>query len=312
MSDLKVHIVFNPVSAGGRTWKRRKLILSEIRNCWDDFIIEYTEKPGDAVVKTRHAITSGRNLIVAVGGDGTIREIVNGFYNDGQLINPDSTLAIINSGTGQGFAQSLGLPKDIHQQFEIIRSGNIGKTDIGRLTLSSGVHSFFINEFQLGIGGEVVRSVTPGNKKITGPFAFAFGVLKVIRNFNPRYYSIRLDNDEEISDELTGIVISNGNYTGGGMQLTPGAALNDGYLDVLFIPALTRKEMFRVFPLIYSGQHLKDKRFRCYKIKSLVVTFTENHLSETDGEILDELPSKVEVIPSALNIIKPKIKERKK
>ena len=238
MSAFRVHIIFNPASAGGRTWKRRKLIVSEIRKCWDDFIIEYTEKPGDAIAKTRHAIASGRNLLVAVGGDGTIHEVVNGFYTDGKMVNPDCTLGVINSGTGQGFAQSIELPKDIRRQFEVIKQVNIGKTDLGRITLSSGEHSYFINEFQIGIGGEVVKNVSENHKKLTGRFAFGFGVLKVIRSINPRYYSLVLDNNQIINDELTGIVISNGRYTGGGMRLTPDAVLNDGYLDILLNPGI--------------------------------------------------------------------------
>lgn len=311
MSAFKVHIIFNPASAGGRTWKRRKLILSEIRKCWNDFIIEYTERPGDAVTKTRHAISSGRNLIVAVGGDGTIREVVNGFFYEGKMINSGSTLAIINSGTGQGFAQSLGLPKDIHRQFEVIKELNIEKTDLGRITMSSGEHTHFINEFQIGIGGEVVKNVSDNHKKLTGSFAFGLGVLKVIKNVKSQYYALQLDNDLEINDELTGIVISNGNYTGGGMRLTPDAKLNDGYLDILLIPAMTKKEMLSVFPGIYSGRHLKDPRFRCYRIKSLKISNAQNVVSEADGEILHQLPVKVEVLPSSLNIIRPPIKERK-
>lgn len=312
MSALRVHIIFNPASAGGRTWKKRKLIFSEIKTCWDDFIIEYTEGPGDAVFKTRQAIKSGRNLIVVVGGDGTINEVVNGFHNNGNVINPECRLAVINSGTGQGFAQSLGLPKNIRQQFKEIKELQAEKTDTGKITFYSGRHSYFINEFQAGIGGAVVNSVSAGNKKLTGSYTFGFGVLKVIKNFNPGYYSLQLDNGLIINDELTGIVISNGNYTGGGMQLTPDAKLNDGYLDVLLIPALTRKEMVSVFPHIYSGQHLKDKRFRCYKIKSLTFLVAENVKSEADGETLNELPLKVEVIPSSLRIIQPCKKEKLK
>lgn len=312
MSAFKVHIIFNPASAGGRTWKRRKSIVSEIRKCWNDFIIEYTEGPGDAVTKTRHAIASGRNLIVAVGGDGTIREVVNGFYKDGKMADSGSTLAIINSGTGQGFAQSLGLPKNIHRQFEVIKELNIEKTDLGRITLSSGERTLFINEFQMGIGGEVVKNVSDNHKKLTGSFAFGLGVLKVIKNVKPQYYALQIDNDVIINDELTGIVISNGNYTGGGMQLTPGAKLNDGYLDILLIPALTKKEMLSVFPGIYSGRHLKDPRFGFYRIKSLTISYAGNVVSEADGEILSQLPEKVEVLPLSLNIIRPNIKERKK
>ncbi len=312
MSALKAHIIFNPVSAGGRTWKRRRQIFSEIKKCWDDFIIECTESPGDATVKTRHAIRSGRNLIVVIGGDGTIHEAVNGFFNDGRMVNPDCILAVINSGTGQGFAQSLGLPKDIRRQFELINEFNVGKTDLGRILMHDGEHSYFINEFQAGIGGEVVKGVGAGQKKLTGSFAFGLGVIKVIRNFSPRQYSLLLDDKEVINEELTGIVISNGNYTGGGMRLTPDAELNDGYLDILLIPGLTKKEMLSVFPGIYRGQHLKDKRFRCYKIKSLSIAATENALSEADGELLDKLPLKVEVMPSSLNIIRPDIKEKTK
>lgn len=310
MSALKVHIIFNPASAGGRTWKRRKLIFSEIKKCWDDFIIEYTEGPGDAVEKTRQAIISGRNLIVAVGGDGTINEVVNGFHNDGNVINPECRLAVINSGTGQGFAQSLGLPKSIRQQFRRVKALQAEKTDIGRITFYAGKHSYFINEFQTGIGGAVVNSVSAVHKNLTRSFTFGLGVLKTINNFSPGYYSFQLDNGIKINDDLTGIVISNGNYTGGGMQLTPDARLNDGYLDVLLIPALTRKEMLSVFPRIYSGKHLKDKRFRCYKIKSLTFSAADMVKSEADGEILNELPLKIEVMPSSLSIIKPCKKER--
>lgn len=312
MSALRVHIIFNPASAGGRTWKRRELIFSEIKKCWDDFIIEYTEGPGDAVIKTRQAITSGRNLIVAVGGDGTINEVVNGFHNNGSVINSECRLAVINSGTGQGFAQSLGLPKNIQQQFRGIKKLQAEKTDIGRIIFCSGKHSYFINEFQTGIGGAVVNSVRAGHKRLTGSYTFGFVVLKVIKNFHPGYYSLQLDNGLKINDEFTGIVISNGNYTGGGMQLTPEAILNDGYLDVLLIPALTRKEMLAVFPLIYTGQHLKDKRFQYYKIKSLTFAAADIVKSEADGEIINELPLKAEVMPSSLNIIKPFTKEMKR
>lgn len=310
MSAYKTHIIINPVSAGGKTWRRRKLILSEIRKCQDDFIIEYTEKPGDAAIKTRRAILSGRNLIIAVGGDGTIREVVNGFYDNGRMINPECTLAIISSGTGQGFAQSLRLPKDIPEQIKAIKERKPEKTDIGRITLSSGKKTYFINEFQTGIGGEVVCSVNPLHKKLTGRFAFGIGVLNVIKDFSPGHYSFRLNDELNFEEELTGIVVSNGNYTGGGMQLTPRARLYDGYLDVLLIPALRRNEMLAVFPRVYSGRHLNDRRFRCYKIKSLSFSAMENIKCEADGELLKESPYRVEVMPSALKIIRPNIQER--
>ena len=310
MSAFRTHIIINPVSAGGKTWRRRELILSEIRKCWDDFIIEYTEKPGDAVAKTRQAIMSGRNLIVAVGGDGTFREVVNGFYDNGRMINPECTLAIISSGTGQGFAQSLGYPKEIDKQFEVIKNLKVQKTDIGRINFLTGGHSYFINEFQTGIGGEVVKNVGKDSKKRMGGFAFGLGVLKVINGFNPGYYSVQIDENLKVEEELTGVVVSNGNYTGGGMQLTPDASLDDGYLDVLLIPALTKKEMFTVFPRIYSGRHLNDKRFRCHKVKSLSFTFEKHVNYEADGELLKESAYKVEVMPSALNIIRPNLQER--
>jgi len=309
MSAKKVHIIFNPASAGGRTWKRRKLILKEIRKCWNDFIIEYTGKPGDAVSKTRHAVASGRDLIVAVGGDGTIREVVNGFYNEGKMINPGCTFAVINSGTGQGFAQSLGLPKRIKDQFKVILDGNVEKTDIGRITSASGACSYFANEFQSGIGGQVVKSVSHFHKKFTRRFAFGFGVLKVIGSYNPSPYTLRLNDNLDIYEELTGIVISNGKYTGGGMKLNPGAELNDGYLDILLIPGLTFKEMLLVFPKIYSGRHLKDKRFKSFKVKSITIDSSKSVISEADGEIINGLPLHIDIVPSSLNVIRPERKE---
>ena len=151
----RTHVIINPVSAGGKTGAKQPEILSALdRRIGKGYSLCVTSRPLEAGFSARNAIMDGSKLIIAIGGDGTIQETVNGFYSDGRLINPSCQLGIIDSGTGHGFAQSLDLPAGLDEQLEVIQRGETRSIDIGRATFSGDYgerrEHYFVNECQAG------------------------------------------------------------------------------------------------------------------------------------------------------------------
>lgn len=303
MFNKNPYIIFNPASAGGKTAKKKEEILALLNLFWNtNFNFEVVADPVLAEFKVRKAILDGAELIIAVGGDGTIQHIVNGFFTNGEIINSNCCLGIISCGTGQGLAQSLGLPDSIMQQLKIINNGDAIKIDLGKVTFNGKKSvKYFVNELQLGIGASVVKNVSPRLKRSGGRYAFALGTLRTILISKPSRVKITLNDSVYINDKLTGVVISNGAYTGGGMQLTPQAKLNDGHLDVLIMSEMSVLNKIIEFPKIYSSNHLCSKYFKYIQAEKIKIE-NESDLLEADGELYNGIDLTVEVVPSVLNV----------
>lgn len=303
----KTHLIINPSSAAGKTEKRQSQILAALqRHLGQTNSLCLTSRPGEATESAREAILAGSDLIIAVGGDGTIQETVNGFFSQGKLLRPGCQLGIINSGTGGGFVQSLGLPPDIESQCRVIGEGRTRLIDVGRAVFSdgkgAGLERLFINECQAGIGGEVVKKVRGGYKKLGGLLGFGLSTLAVALNYPNRKMTISIDDGPEVSGRFIGIVAANGNAMAGGMRLAPRAQLEDGLLDILFIHGQTLPERLWNFPKIYSGSHLTSLKFSYFQGKSIRLTSEEEVTFEADGELCGHLPCRIDILPSALRV----------
>ena len=307
MSRIKIDVLFNPASSGGRTGRQRAFILAVLdRYLGRGYLLHLTRRPLEATSLTREAIRTGSELIVAVGGDGTIQEAVNGFFTGGRPLNPACRLGIINAGTGHGFAQSLGFPSDLDSQCAQIADGATRPVDIGRVFYAgrngSSDERYFVNECQAGIGGEVVKMVHAGNKKLGGTLAFGLATLAAAWTYPNRTMSVSVDGDPPITGPFIAVVCANGNSMAGGMHLAPGAKVDDGLLDILFMHAQTRSERLRNFPKIYSGTHLGSPKFSCFRGRSVSLTSAENVAVEADGELLGQMPCRIEILPSAIQL----------
>ena len=304
MSGKKIHIVFNPASAGGKTGRKREKILSELKyHLGSAFSFSETTEPADAAIITRKVIKNGCDTVIAVGGDGTVNQVLNGFYNYGICINPDVKLGVISFGTGQGFAQSLGLPNDLSSQIKLIKDDRIKQVDIGKIIFeNSYIPKYFLNEIQFGIGGKLSKTISPQTKRILGKFAFGFEAVKKLFNYQSNELQMII-NEKTITEKIIGVVVANGAYTGGGMRLTPNALLNDGLLDVLIIKDMSLKNRLVSFSKIYSARHLEQEAFQLIKSKKIEFIYTNGLAVESDGEIIYDKCVCVEVLPSALNVI---------
>jgi YegS/Rv2252/BmrU family lipid kinase len=301
------HIVINPTSGGGRTAKLQTAILQHIeRRIGKTYSLCVTQKPKDAMRSVAEALESGCTHILVVGGDGTIHEAVNGLMQNGFEAARNCTLGIISSGSGQGVALSLGLPRSLAQQIELALCGETVAVDAARISFvdANGLacDRYFINECQIGIGAEVVRKTTPGRKRMGGRLAYGLRTLSLLFRYESSRLSVWVDGQEHVSRQLMGVVIGNGPITAGGMQLTPNAVLNDGALDLLIIQEQSVLQRIRSFSRIYNGRHVFLPTFESLKGRSVRIESEGLVNIAADGEFLGHLPCSVEVVPSALQI----------
>jgi diacylglycerol kinase (ATP) len=307
MAERRTHIILNPASSAGRTGRRQAEILAAIeRHLGREFSLFVTKRPDEATSSAREASLRGTELIIVVGGDGTIQEVVNGLMEAGPPLNRRLQLGIINAGTGHGFAQSLGLPAGIDDQCAGIALGTVRRVDIGRAAYTNGrgrrVERYFVNECQAGIGGRVVEKVQAGYKKLGGFLGFGLATLTAALNYPNRSIRFSIDDGPENEGKFIGIVAANGNAMAGGMRLAPQATVEDGRLDILFMHGQTLPERLRNFPKIYSGTHLESPKFSCFRGQSISLASEESISFEADGEWLGYLPCRIEVLPAVLEL----------
>jgi diacylglycerol kinase (ATP) len=308
MKTSDIHIVVNPTAGSGKAGKIASETEQKVKAIFGSGVImTFTKEKNDATFITRDAIMKGSSLIIAIGGDGTLNEVANGFFIDGVPINPDCELGIINCGTGRGFANSLKLPKTIDQQITLIQKSGNTTVDLGSITYKdfSGkvTHRLFINECQAGIGSEVASKVYGKKQKKFGG-TLAFGITAIIQalKFNPISSNIGFDNEPEQLFKLIGLVIGNGTECAGGMKLTPGAKLDDAFFDVLLMHDMNISTRLLNLSKTYSGSHIHSPYFTIKKCKKLKVTSASNCLIEADGEMLGFSPFTIEILPAALKV----------
>lgn len=304
----KIHVIINPVSAGGKTGARQLEILEAFdRRLGERYSLCVTSEPLEASSSARKAILDGSELIITIGGDGTIQETINGFFSEGKLINPACRLGIIDSGTGHGFTQSLGLPAGLKEQLEVIQRGQIRSIDLGKVIFTDENghrrEHYFINECQAGIGGEVVRLVQSKHKRWGGFIAFGAITLFTALRYPNQPMTVEIDGTTRLTERFIGIVIGNGNYMAGGMNLTPQARVDDGLFDILFMHEQSLPQRLWNFPKIYSGRHLASSKFTQYRGKRVALSSSETITFEADGEFLGNLPCSIEILPSVLQVI---------
>lgn len=305
-AEKKVHIIFNPIAGAGKATEQRDQLLRKFRaNYGQSFEFVETTCSGDAEQLTRQAILKGAQLIIAVGGDGTINEVVNGFFSNGKPIHSSCELGVVNCGTGGGFAQSLGLPDDISEQVDWINQGTAKSVDIGHVTYSGedgvGIHRYFINECQLGIGADIVSKVSVKQKRFGGAVAFGSATISEMFRAKANRMTISRDGVTEEKD-LLGVVVGNGKYCAGGMQLTPTAHHFDGLLDLLLIHKMSLLQRCLLFPKIYFGKHIFSKKFSLEQARTIVFDSTPAVRLETDGELLGFTPCEIRVLPEAIKV----------
>ena len=301
--QTRIHIIFNPSAAGGKARGKKEVLLRELRDqLGTEFRFTETSDKHDASDIARRSADDGCGVIVAAGGDGTINEVVNGIFRNGAQNARDVRLGILSLGTGQGFAQSICLPCDLRSQIGIIANGHANDLDVGVIRMNNGSATYFVNEFQLGIGAKLVADGSSFAKKLLGKYTYALEAVKELFSYEAQGIELSI-NRICLKKKVIGVVIANGAYTGGGMKLAPGASLCDGLLDVILINDMPLFSRLKSFSKIYSGSHICLKSFQSFRTSRIEFGCCNDLQSEADGEPISRRCISAEILPSALRVL---------
>jgi diacylglycerol kinase (ATP) len=308
-SHPRTLVVVNPASAGGLTLKRWPALRVALKAAGVAHDVHHTTAPFDATTATRAALRAGYTRVVAAGGDGTLNEVVNGFFTpDGVAINPDAILGMLPSGTGGDFRRTAGLPTDPAGLAAILRTNHTRRIDAGRIVYDDPATPArqFINIADCGVGGEVVARVNRSAYKgggLRGTAVFLGISLKALTSFGDRPVRLTLDG-EVIEMGIQNVVIANGRCFGGGMRIAPDAELDDGLFDVIVLPALGRIRTLTAVPSVYRGTHLHQPGVLVRRAATIRVEPLDDRplLFDIEGEQIGRAPATLTCLPGVLNV----------
>lgn len=305
---MKTFVVVNPAAGGGRAGRHWPKISRDLGEAIGGFDSALTTKAGEATTLVRAAVKGGAKTIIAVGGDGTVNESINGLCCGETQPPEDVALGFVMFGTGGDFRRSFDLPKGVAAAIARLKSGRTQVIDLGRLryTAPDGMSAqrWFNNIASFGFSGEVVRAVNAArfSKLFGGKFSFLWNSFLELRKYQGCTIELTVDG-EPVSQEICTVAVCNGRFFGGGMMMAPNAALDDGTLDVVVVrqnPPLTILDM----RLLYSGAHLDHPNVSVYrgrKIEAKPLSNAPIYL-DVEGEAPGSLPATFEVVPRALRL----------
>ena len=288
----------------GRGGVRRALpeVEAELRKRGLEYELRHTEGPGHAIELTRTALKDGFRFVVAVGGDGTVHEVVNGMIENDVAINPDSVFGVVAAGTGSDFIKTFGLPKTPQAAVLHLDGPESFPIDIGKITYQeNGAETvrYFANIAQVGLGAAVVERAARLPRWL-GPTVYFFALWLTIRGY--RIGKVKVDLvDRSYEGPMGTLTVANGQFFGGGMKVAPKAAPTDGLLDVLVFAA-RKRESIAIMPKIFKGQHLPHPDIKEFKRVRLSIEGDRPLQIEADGEVLGHSPARFDLLRDALRI----------
>jgi YegS/Rv2252/BmrU family lipid kinase len=301
-SAPRTKVIINPAARGGKTSRQWSAISELLKRNDIPFDYAFTEGTGHGMELAKEAVESGYKLVVAVGGDGTVNEVLNGIIDkDGKS---KATLGIICTGTGRDSIRSLNIPDDLGKACKLLTERNCINIDLGRAEYISGGRKnqrYYINTAGLGFPASVAAR-TKSLKRMGGTIPFLLAFATVFAAYKAKDIVINIDGQIQQERNLL-IAVNNGRYFGGGMKITPDADPCDGLLDVVTIRDVNKLRLLYNFPRLYRGTHITHPKVDIYKAKSVDVKTSEKLLLQLDGEVVGEAPANFRVIPSALRVV---------
>jgi YegS/Rv2252/BmrU family lipid kinase len=303
---MRIFLVVNPGSANGRTGRRWPEIRGQIRRTLGEVREAFTAGPMDAARITSEALREGYDCIVAVGGDGTLNEVANGFFDGGKAINPKAALGLLPRGTGGDFRRTLEWGVDLPSGLERLKGDATTTLDLGlvEFTSNSGERTsrYFVNVCSFGASGLVDREVSKASKLLGGKASFFLGTGRALLKYRDQKVQLALDSEPAQEVSLTTLSAANGRYFGGGMCVAPTAVASDGLLDVTLWSGYGISDFVLKAKALYNGSHVKLDGTRCVQCKSLSAVSGEEVLLDVDGEQPGRLPCRISVIPGAIRV----------
>lgn len=285
-----------------------------------------TGKAGNVAELTFDACMAGYRKFIAVGGDGTVHDVLNGIagfidwnkaYGKSYSFS-EFALGVIPLGSGNDWIKSLGITNDLRKAVEVIADGRLSKQDVVRVSMldrdalpyerETSV-SYMVNVGGIGIDAKVCDHVNRlKSQGRRGKILYVTSLIKAVMERRPSALKIICDGDTAFEGRYISVAFGVGKYSGGGMRQTPAAVLDDGLLDMTVIPEIAMHRILCEAPRLFTGTFLKVPELTAVKGRSFTVLAADNdelQPVEVDGEVVGYTPVRLEVVENQINVLVP-------
>lgn len=278
------HIIFNPVAGKGRASAALSLSLEFLTDHDIQYQLHTTRGPDHATELA--AATPQGSTVIAMGGDGTVHEVVKGLLNGVAVPVSDRTitrtLGVIPVGSGDDFAFSLGLQRgDVDAALKRIAVGTTRLVDLGLVG-----NEPFVNAVGVGFDAEVAHRVMTSPKLFKGPAAYFYGVVTALGSLSPASVTVTIDGERVFCGRSLLVACQNGPRTGGSFYFAPAARNDDGLLDVVVAGDFGRAGALRILPKVMKGAHLSDPRVRLFQGREVELLWERPQRAHAEGETI--------------------------
>jgi len=303
MSIPRAKVIVNPVAGAHSTHRKWPHISRLMRHVGLSFDYEYTEGVGHAIELAKAAASDEYRYVVAVGGDGTVNEVVNGILHSAAANS--MALGVISTGTGSDFVRSVGIPRHYVTACSSLTSSRRLLIDVGVVEFKSkgqSLRRFFVNAAGIGFDAAAVETTERLPKYFGGTIPYLVGLLRTLISYRNKSVILRIGDRVEEARILS-VVVANGSYFGGGMHVAPEAGLDDNLLDVVVFGDVGKFDLLKSLPMVYKGTHGEHPKVSIEKASKISVESSERVLVHADGELLGEGPASFWLMPAALSIV---------
>ena len=302
-----LHTVFlvNPASANGSTGRRWPELARRAAAAGLEGATLFSERQGHLAELAREAALDGAELLVVVGGDGSVNEVVNGLAGLGR--QPE--VAVVPRGTGWDFSRTFGIPRKIDDAVQIALQGDVRTIDLGRVSYrawdGSDATASFANVASAGMSGAIAKRANETTKALGGKASYLWATFAVFSGWAATEIEVAVDGERR-SGPMFDVVVANGRFFGGGLEICPDAEPDDGLFDVLTIGDVTKRDLVMTMPKMYRGTHLPHPKAELLRGSSVTVTSETPLPIELDGEQPGTTLVTFEVAAGALRLRVPR------
>ena len=294
--------IVNPHAAAGRAARLWPDVARRLESRLGPVLARFTERGGHAINLAGELLREGRDRIFVAGGDGTVNEVANGFFDRGRPLQPDAALAILPVGSGSDLCRTLGIPRSLRDAIDALAAGVVRLIDVGharyRAHDGAAQERLFVNIASFGLGGDAAARARTAS--------YPRAILQAVLHQQPKQVRIRLDaSEEELSLPVADVAVGNGRFQAGGIQVCPAASPDDGLFDVTVVELFGLLELLGALRLLFSGNIYRHPKVRHYRTAGLSADSADSVPLELDGEPLGTLPLEITLLPRCLPMVVP-------
>jgi len=303
MTAGKTLIVVNPKAGDGKAlhaWQNLKHAFNFL-SPYEEFI---TEKAGQITSETHKVLKMGFKKILVLGGDGSLTEAVNGYFENDKPIDPDAVIGLLPLGSGSDFLKNFDI-KDLNKAIEALKQNRLTQCDVGKVTFTNHQHKtetrLFTNISSFGCAGEIVNRISRSSKPLGTKMAYFTATLSVFLTYKNPTIDLVIDGTQKKRVAINNFFVCNGKYSGGGMCWGPEAVLDDGLFDLTIVKDIPKIQGIMNMNKIYDGRAYEFRGLDHMRCKQFTATSDQTVPIEIDGDIAGTLPVKYEMLPDRFN-----------